>query len=102
MPDHLHLLVEALAADSCLLAFVKDFKQRSGFVYKQSCGVPLWQDGYHDHIIRGDEVVMKLARYLLENPVRVGLVRHPLDWQTLGSLVLTVEELLDLATEVPR
>jgi putative transposase len=97
MPDHVHLLVEALAEDACLLPFVAGFKQRTGFAFRRFAGEPLWQDGFHDHILRADECARSVARYLLENPVRAGLVRHPLEWPYLGSDRYTVRELLESA-----
>jgi putative transposase len=36
---------------------------------------PLWQKGFHDHAVRGDEDMRALARYVVANPVRAGLVR---------------------------
>jgi REP element-mobilizing transposase RayT len=97
MPDHAHLLVEALAEDACLLPFVSEFKQRTGFAFKRLAGQALWQDGFHDHILRADECARSVARYLLENPVRAGLVRHPLEWPYLGSERYTLRELLESA-----
>ncbi len=101
MPDHLHLLVEATTRDADLLSLVRDFKQRTGFAFKHLTGKPLWQDGFHDHVLRGDECVRRVARYLLANPVRAGLVRHPLEWPFLGSDRFELRELLDSVAD-PR
>ncbi len=95
MPDHAHLLVEALVEDADLLRFVSGFKQRTGFAFKRLAGQALWQDGFHDHVLRADECARSVARYLLENPVRAGLVRHPQEWPYLGSERYTVRELLE-------
>ncbi|MDO8599313.1 MAG: transposase [bacterium] len=74
MPDHLHLLVLAHEDGADLLAFVKSFKQRTGFMFRKHRGVVLWQKGYFDHILRRDEDLRIVARYIFENPVRAGLV----------------------------
>ncbi|MNN82247.1 hypothetical protein D3C81_1991650 [compost metagenome] len=34
----------------------------------------LWQQGYHDRALRRDEDLVKLARYVVANPLRAGLV----------------------------
>jgi putative transposase len=95
MPDHLHLLVEGTAAGSDLRGFVWDFKRRTGFTFKHAAGESLWQDGFFDRILRSDECVLTVARYLLENPVRAGLVRHPLEWPFLGSERYELRDLLE-------
>jgi putative transposase len=46
----------------------------------------LWQDNYYDHILRKTEDAAGIARYILANPVRKGLVREPEEYQWLGLL----------------
>jgi len=36
---------------------------------------PIWQDGYHDHALRAEESLEDVARYIVMNPVRAGLVK---------------------------
>ena len=74
MPDHLHLLVSG-DKDSSLRDFVHRFKQLSGLRYKQEHGAQLWQISYHDHVLRRDEDLQALARYIWDNPVRAGLIQ---------------------------
>ena len=73
MPDHLHILVSG-STDSRLGDFVRLFKQLSGYAAKQQLGTPLWQISYYDHVLRREEDVAQVARYILDNPVRAGLV----------------------------
>jgi putative transposase len=94
MPDHAHLLVEGTSAGSDLRRFAKRLKQGAGQAYAHRCGAPLWQEGYFDHVLRGDEDARQVARYILDNPVRAGLVRRPLDYPYLGSGVWKLEDLL--------
>ena len=37
---------------------------------------PLWQQGFHDHALRAEEDVRRVARYVLTNPLRAGLVQR--------------------------
>jgi len=86
MPDHLHLLV--MGDDHTdLLRFVKDFKQRTGYAYRQTNAKPLWQKSYYDHVVRAEEDVREVARYIVANPVRAALVATPSDYPYSGSLV---------------
>ena len=35
------------------------------------CGdIPIWQRGFHDHVIRDRRDYEKIARYICENPMR--------------------------------
>ena len=86
MPDHLHLLLQGRPGAS-VPDFVKEFKQRAGYDYRQAHGRQLWQKSYHDHILRGEEDVERVARYVIGNPVRAGLVRHAEDYPYSGSFV---------------
>ncbi len=73
MPEHLHLLVEGLE-NSDLTRLMKKFKQASSFDYKRRAGQPLWQRSYYDHVLRGSHEVQPAMEYVLDNPVRAGLV----------------------------
>ena len=55
MPNHLHILINGTKEDSDLLRFVKGFKQRSAYSFKQSTGHRLWQKKFYDHILRPSE-----------------------------------------------
>jgi hypothetical protein len=41
---------------------------------------PVWQDQFYDHLIRKNEDLHVIMNYCLYNPVRAGLVEHPLDY----------------------
>lgn len=88
MPDHLHLLLEAKEGAN-LIRFMKTFKQTSAYHYRRTFHQPLWQKGYYDHILRKEEDVRGVARYIFENPVRAGLVASPDDYPFLGGTLLT-------------
>jgi len=74
MPDHLHLIVRGLDAESCLVRFVRGFKQASGHRMRRYHGIRLWQEGFFDHVLRNEAAVERHVKYILENPVRAGLV----------------------------
>ncbi|HEY3093458.1 MAG TPA: transposase [Vicinamibacterales bacterium] len=94
MPDHIHALIEGRHPAADFREFVRIFKQRSSFEWKRECGKPLWQRSYFEHVLRDDEDTIGVAKYILENPVRAGLVERPEDYPYLGSLTVSVRELL--------
>ena len=94
MPDHLHLLVEGTDPAAQLKEFVRVFKQRSSFHWKTRFGSELWQRSYFERVLRSHESSIDVARYVLANPLRAGLVESVEDYPFLGSLTMSVRELL--------
>jgi len=94
MPDHAHLLVEGLSESADLRRFAKRLKQGSAQAYSHDTGMPLWQEGYFDHVLRAEEDARSIARYIVDNPVRAGLVQYPAEYPFLGSGVWPLEDLL--------
>lgn len=68
MPDHIHAMIR-IPPDGSLKRQVADWKRwtatKSGF---------RWQRDFFDHRLRGEESERKKADYILQNPVRAGLV----------------------------
>ena len=86
MPDHVHLLVQG-GPESFIPDFVHDFKGTTGNEFLKTTGGRLWQEGYHDHVLRAYEGLLETARYIAANPVRAGLVAYARDYPYLGSFV---------------
>jgi putative transposase len=80
MPDHLHLLVSGEDDKSNLKKFISLFKQKSGYWFKKNYNKNLWHISYYDHILREEESIEDVALYILENPVRRGLVSDPKEY----------------------
>ena len=79
MPDHVHLLAEGTTDVSDCLRFVSLAKQLSGY----------------ERTLRHDETTLSVARYIVENPVRARFVERAADYPFLGSMVYTIEQILD-------
>jgi REP-associated tyrosine transposase len=77
MPDHVHLLVEGESDTADCRRFIARAKQFSGYDYSQQFGKTLWQRYGYEHVLRQDEETLGVAKYIVENPVRGGLVRSP-------------------------
>ena len=102
MPDHLHLLVEGHGSSSDCRRFISRAKQFSGFYYSKVFGDRLWQRYGFERALRNEEETLVVAKYVLRNPVRAGLVRRVEDYPFAGSRVYSTEEILRAASDVPR
>lgn len=76
MPDHCHLLTAPNGESPVPLPrFVGAFKSLSTRAYWELGGSgSLWQRHYYDHVVRSDEALSALAEYIVNNPVRRGIV----------------------------
>ena len=76
MPDHAHWLVQ-LGETADLPALVSRLKSASARHANRRLGRvgTLWAPAYHDRALRREEDVVAVARYIVANPVRAGLVR---------------------------
>ena len=75
MPDHLHWLLELGTGD--LSAAVGSFKANAAKTinrWRGTSGKPVWQHGYHDRALRRSDDIQAMARYVVSNPLRAGLV----------------------------
>jgi putative transposase len=78
MPDHMHWLL-SLGNNSSLSQVVANVKRRSGYRINQHnkrTGIPVWQSGFHDYALRKEEDIKSVARYIVANPLRAGLVKN--------------------------
>ena len=92
MPDHVHILIRPEGAAD-VISFVQRYKSLSTRIYWKHGKGKLWQRSFYDHILRKGEDVRQLARYILENPVRKGLIDDYLTYPFSGSLVFDPKDL---------
>jgi REP element-mobilizing transposase RayT len=81
MPDHAHLLLTPYEGVA-LFDILGDMKSASSHIANRALHRKgsIWMDESFDYILRNGDDVLKKARYILENPVRKGLVADPLAW----------------------
>ncbi|MFZ5513984.1 MAG: REP-associated tyrosine transposase [Pseudomonadota bacterium] len=87
MPDHLHWLMQ-LGERRSLSAVVGTIKSISA---RRIAGLR-WQAGFHDHALRRDEDLRAVARYVILNPVRAGLVQRVGDYPHWDAVWLAQEK----------
>jgi len=94
MLDHVHFILSGIKDDANLWGAVVRFKQKTGFYLKRRNGLFQWQKDFYDHIIRQNENLITQVRYILDNPVRKGLVNNWNDYPLKGSIGIRLEEVL--------
>lgn len=80
MPDHVHWLLQlGHSADlSVVIGAMKSGSARA--VGKAGCSERVWATAFHDHGVRQEEDIRALARYIVANPIRAGLVASAGDY----------------------
>ena len=73
MPNHVHLLLRISQTEDgrpqAAPTVAQGINQFKGAVTKRA-GFPVWQKGYHDHIVRGDADYLRVWDYIHTNPAR--------------------------------
>ncbi len=81
MPDHLHVLLSPRASGIAVGAWLRRFKSFTTNEHVKLGGdAPLWQQSGHDHVCRTAETAEGVLAYIVNNPVRAGLVECWQDW----------------------
>lgn len=86
MPDHLHLLIslnenyirkEGAFGERTLQDWVSAFKRYTAKILRETFHMErFWQSNFYDHVIRKDESLLEICSYILNNPVRKGMVSN--------------------------
>lgn len=101
MPNHVHAVVDLSVQDEVsttaeavpfdedepveyrqlyqVLKSVKSFSARKSNEILNRQG-SFWQKESYDHVVRDDKELSRIVRYLLDNPVKAGLVNRREDW----------------------
>jgi REP element-mobilizing transposase RayT len=75
MPDHLHLLVEV--TNTGLVEVVGELKSTTTRMWWKHGGQGrLWQSRFYDHGIRGSRDLEATIAYIVNNPVKAGIVKE--------------------------
>jgi len=80
MPDHFHLLLRLNRGS--LAQEMASFSKFTGRRINNLLGGAgsFWQEGYYEHAIRSEDDLRDILTYILQNPVRAGLVNVPEAW----------------------
>jgi REP element-mobilizing transposase RayT len=94
MPDHVHTISIGTTADSNGLHSMERFKQRTGWWLKSNHPQIKWQRSFWDRISRSTYEEAQAAWYVVNNPVRRGLVETWTDYPFTGAIGLDLKEYL--------
>jgi len=84
MPDHIHFLIQG----ANIIDFIRLFKGKLTPIARLiEPGRKLWQRSFYDHALRSEESLYDVARYIWENPVRMGITEDPPGYLWSGSEV---------------
>ncbi len=89
MPDHVHWLLQGNREDADLKAAMTLVRQRTAIAFKRAFGTALWQRDYYERVLRKDEDAIAVSNYILNNPVRAGLVAEAADYPLGWSITLS-------------
>ena len=94
MPEHAHFIFMGKSHESDLLKGMYSFKQATGHWLKSHAPPVAWQESFYDHIIRIHEDLRAQVNYLVNNPVRRGLVTDWRHYSFTGAIGINLEEFL--------
>jgi len=86
MPNHLHLIISPGNSGISVSKFIGGFKSKTTRLVWDNGIKKLWQDRFYDHILRKNEDLRKIAYYILNNPVRKGLVQSFEEYEYCGVI----------------
>ena len=95
MPDHVHLLLHGWNRHRDQKRFMRFLLRHSNVLLEETGH--RWQPQAHDHVLRAEEsdryAYERLAGYIMENPVRAGLVGRSEEWPHTGAVLPGYPEL---------
>jgi REP element-mobilizing transposase RayT len=88
MPDHVHLVLTPLRDNEGLFSvaeIMQGIKSSSAHQINRALirTGQVWQHESFDHVLRQEEGIAAKVEYVIQNPVRAGLVRTVSDYQWL-------------------
>ncbi len=94
MPDHQHLIIAGTGNDSDIWKAIVTYKQKTGFWMATNRPDIRWQKDFYDHVVKTDEDIIAQIRYILDNPVRKGLVSSWQEYSFKGAIGYKIEDVL--------
>jgi REP element-mobilizing transposase RayT len=88
MPDHVHLVLTPLRDENGLFSVAEIMQGiKSSSAHQINRGLnrtgQVWQHESFDHVLRREEGIAAKVEYVIQNPVRAGLVRNASEYRWL-------------------
>lgn len=90
MPTHFHLILKQVTNNG-----ISEFMRKVSDSYTRYFNIshgrkgPLWEDHFKNKLVKTDEQMLHLSRYIHINPVTAGLVKKPNQWKYSSYLEYT-------------
>jgi putative transposase len=81
LPNHYHLMVETPKPNLSAGMHRLNFLTAQSFNRRHEVDGHLFQGRFHSPLVKDTPQAFELARYIVLNPVRAGLVKHPAAWR---------------------
>ncbi|HTR81080.1 MAG TPA: transposase [Bacteroidota bacterium] len=87
MPNHVHMVVHVgRSGTSTNNNFIKILQSLKSYTAKEANHLlgrtgQFWQNESYDRVVRNEEELDKVIRYVMNNPVKAGLVKDPRYWK---------------------
>jgi len=95
MPGHFHSMFQGQTDESDCWQAMVGFKKASGYWLRMNHPAIKWQKDFYDHVVRKSEDLGAQIRYVLENPVRRGLVKNWWEYPFCGAIGCDLKEVTD-------
>ena len=86
MPDHIHLFCAPSDPEYSFRKWVSRWRAFVSRHWPNADDKPIWQKDFFDRQLRTDESYDEKWAYVVNNPVRAGLVQRAADWPYQGAL----------------
>ncbi len=88
MPNHVHMIIKPLTDSNKPVSLAKIMKDHKSFTANEANKLlqrngQFWHHENYDHYIRDDKEYCRIREYVLNNPVKAGLVDHYRNWKKL-------------------
>jgi putative transposase len=82
MPTHIHLVLSQLVEDGISL-FLRRISQSYSMYFnnEHKRNGPLWESRFNNVLVKTDEQLLHLTRYVHLNPVTANIINNPADWE---------------------
>ena len=83
MPDHMHMIIQALSKQYDISTIMKEIKGTFGREYNiliRKRG-DIWQRKFYDSVVRNERDIITKINYILENPVRKNMAKEATDYE---------------------
>ncbi|MFZ1322209.1 MAG: transposase [Ignavibacteria bacterium] len=83
MPNHFHILIKIgklLKPFYRIMQSLKRHTSRQSNIVLNKSGT-FWEEESYDHIVRDEIELLRIMKYILNDPVKAGLVKNAFDWK---------------------